>query len=324
MATVYLARDLKHDRLVAVKVLHPELAAALGPERFLAEIRTTGRLNHPHILPLLDSGESAGFLWYSMPYVDGESLRQRLAREHQLSLDDAVRIASEVGRALDYAHKQSIVHRDIKPENILLPAEGDTLVADFGIARALGGSERLTQTRLAIGTPAYMSPEQSGAEPDLDGRTDIYSLASVLSEMLAGQPPYTGPTAQAIAAKRFSDPVPSIRRLRSGVAETIDRAIMRALAPIPADRFRTAGQLVQALQPQAAISAEQPARPTTRSRIHPAVIALGIGLLLGLGFLFGWFRSNTASKAGITVRRLAVLPFENLGDTADAYFVDGM
>ena len=321
MATVYLARDLRHDRLVALKVLHRELAAALGPDRFLTEVRTTGRLNHPHILPMLDSGEGAGFLWYSMPFVDGESLRQKLQRERQLSLDDATRIAAEVGRALDHAHRHGIVHRDIKPENILLTAEGDTLVADFGIARALGG-ERLTQTGLAIGTPAYMSPEQSSAERDIDGRSDIYGLGSVLYEMLAGEAPYTGPTAQAITAKRFTDPVPSVRRVRSGVPETVDRAIMRALAQVPADRFPTAGQFAQAIQPQPAT--EPTTRPGSRSRIPKMAVALGIGFILGIGVLFGWLQSNAGSAPGDRVKRLAVLPFENLGDSTDAYFVDGM
>jgi eukaryotic-like serine/threonine-protein kinase len=199
MATVYLAEDLKHHRRVAVKVLRPELAAALGPERFLREIETTAGLRHPHILPLFDSGEAAGFLYYVMPYVEGESLEDRIARERQLSLDDAVRIAREVADALSYAHAHGVVHRDIKPGNILLEG-GHAVVADFGIARAVraAGDERLTQTGMAVGTPTYMSPEQASGETEVDGRSDLYSLACVLYEMLAGQPPFTGPTAESV------------------------------------------------------------------------------------------------------------------------------
>src|SRR6266853_2466309 len=208
MATVYLARDLKHARPVALKVLHPELAATLGPERFLREVQLTARLQHPHILTVHDSGEAAGRLWFTMPFVEGESLRDRLRRERQLPVDDALRIATEAARALDYAHHHGVVHRDIKPENILLTGDGSTLVADFGIARALGGDDGLTQTGFAVGTPAYMSPEQAAGDKTLDARTDVYSLASVLYEMLAGEAPWTGPTAQSIMAKRLSEPAP--------------------------------------------------------------------------------------------------------------------
>src|SRR5262245_59480953 len=215
MATVYLAGDLRHRRQVALKVLHSELAAMLGPERFLREIELTAGLQHPHILPLLDSGEVGGLLYYVMPYVEGESLRQRLQREPQLPLEEAYRLTREVAEALDYAHGKGIIHRDIKPENILL-SRGHALVADFGIALAAtqAGGGRLTETGLSLGTPAYMSPEQATADPKLDGRTDQYSLACVLYEMLAGEPPYTGPTAQAIIAKRFSEPVPHVSTVR--------------------------------------------------------------------------------------------------------------
>ena len=198
-ATVWLATDLRHDRPVALKVLNPELAAAVGPERFLHEIRTTARLTHPHILPLLDSGEADGFLYCAMPYVAGESLRARLEKEKQLPLDGALRIAREVADALSYAHAQGVVHRDIKPENILLES-GHAVVADFGIARAIdvAGGTRLTETGIALGTPAYMSPEQASGDRDLDGRSDLYSLGCVLYELLAGVPPFSGPTAESL------------------------------------------------------------------------------------------------------------------------------
>src|SRR5499425_3915687 len=196
MATVYLARDLKHDRPVALKVLLPELAASLGPDRFQREIKLAARLQHPHILTVHDSGETAGQLWFTMPYVEGESLRDRLRRERQLSVDDALRITREAAQALQYAHEHGVVHRDIEPENLLLTKDGNTLVADFGIARALGADEHLTQTGMSVGTPAYMSPEQASGDKALDARTDLYSLGAVLYEMLAGEPPYTGPTAQ--------------------------------------------------------------------------------------------------------------------------------
>ena len=206
MATVYLAHDLRHDRPVALKVLRPELAASLGPERFLREIRIAARLQHPHILPVHDSGEAASQLWYTMPYVEGESLRQRMAREGPLALDQAVRIATQVLSALGYAHAHGVIHRDIKPENILL--EGDeAVVADFGVARAItaAGQDRLTETGLALGTPAYMSPEQATATRELDGRSDLYAVGCVLYEMLAGQPPFLGATAQQLLARHAMD-----------------------------------------------------------------------------------------------------------------------
>jgi len=248
MATVFLAHDRKHDRPVALKVLHPELAATLGPERFQREIRLAARLQHPHILTVHDSGEASGRLWFTMPYVEGESLRDRLRRERQLPVGDALRIAGEAARALGYAHIHGVVHRDVKPENILLTRDGSTLVADFGIARALGGDDGLTQTGMAVGTPAYMSPEQAAGDRAIDGRTDQYSLASVLYEMLAGEAPWTGPTAQAIAAKRLTEPAPSVRAVRPNVPGPVDEAIRRALAPVAADRFPSLEQFAQALQ----------------------------------------------------------------------------
>ena len=250
MATVYLAHDLKHDRLVALKVLHPELAATLGPERFLREIKLAARLQHPHILPLFDSGESLGHLWYTMPYVEGESLRDRLRRERQLDLAEALRIARESIQALQYADDHGVVHRDIKPENILLTEDGNTLVADFGVAKAVdssGDSDRLTETGLALGTPAYMSPEQASAD-QVDARSDIYSLGCVLYEMLTGEPPFTGPTPQAVIAKRLSTPAVPPGVVRHAVPPALDAAVMRALAREPADRFSTATEFASALE----------------------------------------------------------------------------
>jgi serine/threonine-protein kinase len=331
MATVYLAHDLRHDRPVALKILLPELAASLGPERFQREIHFAARLQHPHILTVLDSGEAAGQLWFTMPFVEGESLRDRLRRERQLPVDDALRIATEAARALDYAHQHGVVHRDIKPENILLTRDGSTLVADFGIARALGADEGLTRTGLAVGTPAYMSPEQAAGDKGLDARTDLYSLASVLYEMLAGEAPFTGPTAQAIAAKRLTEPAPSVRAMRASVPESVDRAIRKALAPVAADRFSSAGQFAQALQPapvpappaaSTVATAVSPA-PERHRRVPVAALALILGLLIGAGALFAWRRGH-GNPESTGERRVAVLPFENLGDSADAYFADGI
>jgi serine/threonine-protein kinase len=248
MAIVYLAEDLKHHRQVAIKVLHPELAATLGATRFLREIEVTAQLEHPHILPLLDSGEAAGFVYYVMPYVEGESLRDRLRREKQIGIDDALQITREVADALEYAHSRGVVHRDIKPENLLL-ARGHVRVADFGIALALSASsdEQRTATGLALGTPAYMSPEQAAGEKALDGRSDLYSLGCVLYEMLAGDPPYVGTTPQAIIARRALDPVPSLRTVRANVPDSVVEAIERALEKVPGDRFTTAAEFAAAL-----------------------------------------------------------------------------
>jgi len=247
MATVYLADDVKHRRKVAVKVLRPELAAALGPDRFLQEVQIAARLNHPHILPLHDSGEADGFLFYVMPHVTGESLRQKLAREKQLPLTEALAITRQVASALSHAHEQGVIHRDVKPENILIH-EGEAMVADFGIALAASAaSDRLTETGIAVGTPEYMSPEQALGERQLDGRSDVYSLGCVLYEMLAGEPPYTGPTAQAVLAKRFADPVPGVRRLRAAVPAGVERALIKALARAPADRFPSTLAFAEAL-----------------------------------------------------------------------------
>ena len=257
MATVYLAHDLRHDRPVALKLLHPELAATLGPERFLQEIRTAAKLQHPHILPLFDSGEADGQLWYTMPYVEGETLRARIQREKQLPLDDALRITSQVLSALDYAHAHGVIHRDIKPENILL--EGDqAVVADLGIARAIGVAcdDRLTQTGMAVGTAVYMSPEQAVGQRDLDGRTDVYSLGVVLYEMLAGEAPFIGPSAQAIVARRLTEAPRPLRSARETVPAGVDQAVTKALARAPADRHRSAAAFSRRSGPR------HPARPS--------------------------------------------------------------
>ena len=248
MATVYLAHDLKHHRKVAIKVLRPELAAMLGPERFLREIQVTAQLTHPHILPVHDSGIADGLLYYVMPFVEGESLRDRLRRETQLPLDEALQLTRTVADALEFAHRRGVIHRDVKPENILLEA-GHAVVSDFGIALSVKDAtgERLTVTGLSVGTPAYMSPEQAMGERDPDARSDVYSLACVLYEMLAGEPPHTGPTAQALIAKRLADPVPSVRRLRPTVPAGVEEAIVRALAKVPADRFGSAEAFAEAL-----------------------------------------------------------------------------
>jgi eukaryotic-like serine/threonine-protein kinase len=330
MATVYLAHDLKHDRPVALKVMHPELATVLGPERFLREIKVVARLQHPHILPVHDSGEAAGQLWYTMPFVDGESLRARLLRDRQLPLEDALQITREVADALGYAHSQGVVHRDIKPDNILL-SRGHALVADFGVARALlaAGGDQLTATGMSVGTPAYMSPEQSLADPSLDGRSDLYGLGCVLYEMLAGETPYTGTSAQAILAKRLREPVPHVRTVRETVPEGIDGALTRMLAKAPADRFASARELVGALQATAAV----PTRPTQsppaaggrRSRSRPATaIVVSLGMVIAGTALFAWRRNGASIEAAGVAKTVAVLPFENLGDSADAYFADGM
>jgi eukaryotic-like serine/threonine-protein kinase len=345
MAVVYLAHDVRHDRPVALKVLLPELAASLGPERFQREIHLAARLQHPHILTVLDSGEAAGRLWFTMPFVEGESLRDRLRRERQLPVDDALRIAVEAARALDYAHKHGVIHRDIKPENILLTGDGSTLVADFGIARALGSlDDGLTQTGLAIGTPAYMSPEQAAGDKGLDPRTDLYSLASVLYETLAGEPPFTGPTAQAMAARRLTEPAPSVRALRPTVPPAVDEAIRKALAPVAADRFATAGQFAQALHVPATTTgaatvpspvttapaaAAEPARTVAPPRparrpVPVAAVALTAGLLIGGGLLFAWRHNGGGADPAGGRRIVAVLPFDNLGDSSDAYFADGV
>ncbi len=344
MATVYLARDAKHQRRVALKVLDPNLAASLGPERFRREITTAAQLQHPHILGVHDSGETAdGQLWFTMPYVEGESLRDRLRHERQMSVQDVARIVREVAGALDYAHQKGVLHRDIKPENILLTTGGDALLADFGIARALDASAAsegtsrggLTQTGLAVGTPQYMSPEQAAGERGLDARSDVFSLGAVCYEMLAGEPPFSAPTQQAIVAKILTTDAPSVRALRPDVSPAIEAILARALQRVPAERWRSAGEMAHALEAEAyaahtAASVATPApaslqRAPSRRRIPASALALILGLAIGGGALFAW-RSHTqgAAPADSGAIRLAVLPFENVGDTSDAYFADGV
>jgi serine/threonine-protein kinase len=280
MAIVFLAEDQKHHRKVAIKVLKPELAAALGRERFLREIETAAGLNHPHILPLHDSGEADGFLYYVIPYVEGESLRERLDRERQLPLDDALQIAREIADALSYAHSHNVLHRDIKPGNILLSA-GHSLVTDFGIARAITatGGGQLTEVGTLVGTPAYMSPEQVDGSQYIDGRADLF-------EMLVGEPPFRGSSLAAVIANRLSSPVPSPRAVRQLVPEAVDAAVRKAMANLPADRFATAAQFVEAL------GTPRPSEPT---------------------------------RAAAPDRSIAVLPFANMShDPENEYFSDGM
>ncbi len=312
MATVYRARDLRHDRPVALKVLRAELGAMLGEERFVREIRLTARLRHPHILPVFDSGAAGAWLWYVTPCVEGGSLRSRLDREGQLGLEDALGIARNVLGALAHSHREGIVHRDIKPENILLDA-GEAIVADFGIARALhqAGAERLTETGLALGTPAYMSPEQVTGDQALDARSDLYAVGCVLYEMLAGEPPYTGPTAQAVFGKKLMGAVPSVRAVRPSIPISVDACIARALAPAPVDRFDTAEEFARALEAAriGEISARQPASgplPRPRRISRTALLAAATATVI-VGTFVTWRRSGSGPPVMAT--RLAVLPF---------------
>jgi eukaryotic-like serine/threonine-protein kinase len=323
MATVYLAQDLKHHRRVALKVLRPELTQALGPDRFLREIEIAAQFTHPHILPVFDSGEAGGFLYYVMPYVVGESLRSRLVREGQLPVEDAVEITCEVANALAYAHAQGIVHRDIKPENILL-AEGHAVVADFGIARAISAVAGTTQdnttgTGLVLGTPLYMSPEQSGGHSRLDGRADIYSLGCVLYEMLAGEPPFTGPNARAVTAQHAQDSPPPLRLKRPGLPALVEQAVVKALHKLPADRFASAAEFEAALprhptppEPQVP-TVPMPAYRRSRriSRVTWALIgALALG---GALTATAFHRRNTPS---LDPSLYIVLPFRHRAESA--------
>ncbi len=274
MATVYLAQDKKHDRAVALKVLHPELSSSLGPDRFLREIKVAARLNHPHILPLHDSGEANGFLYYVMPYVEGESLRSRLNRTGKLPLDEALYLARGIAGALDYAHRQRVVHRDIKPENIMLH-EGEAMVMDFGIAKAVSAAagDTLTQTGMMVGTPAYVSPEQAAGEAEIDGRSDQYSLACMLFEVLTGKKAFTGATTQAVLSKRFTDPVPSLHKIDPTVPDEIDEAISKAMSKEPAERYTTSGEFAKALVwPKVST----PSDPTTVKAQAPAPKSIAV------------------------------------------------
>src|SRR4051812_1434119 len=296
MATVYLARDIKHDRHVALKVLHPDLAAALGAERFLAEIKTTANLQHPHILPLHDSGEADGHLFYVMPFVAGETLRARITREQLLPVDDALRIAREVASALDYAHRHDVVHRDIKPENILLH-DGSALVADFGIALAVqsAGGQRMTQTGLSLGTPQYMSPEQAMGERDITARSDVYALGAVTYEMLVGEPPFSGPTAQAIVAKVITDEPRPLMPQRKSIPAPVEAAVLTALQKLPADRFGTAAEFstaLDALEPTSRVAA-----PVARRA--RAITAVLMAIAVAIGFVAATLLRGGATSSDV-------------------------
>jgi len=294
MATVYLAADLKHDRQVAIKVLRPELAAVIGADRFLSEIKTTANLQHPHILPLFDSGAADGFLYYVMPLVEGETVRDRIAHEKQLPIADAVRIASEVASALDYAHRRGVIHRDIKPENILLH-DGSALVADFGIALAASkaGGTRMTETGMSLGTPHYMSPEQAMGEREITARSDVYALGCVLYEMLLGEPPFTGPTAQSIVAKVMTEKPAGLIARRERIPPEVEDTVLTALEKLPADRFATASEFASALS-----GGGTPGTGSRSSRVLPSRPAAPLPRLIALGLfactvaaaLWGWLR----------------------------------
>ena len=351
MGAVYLARDIKHDRSVAIKVLHPEFAQSLGAERFLREVSVTAKLSHPHILPLYDSGDANGFLYYVMPLIEGEDLGDRITREKQLPIKDAVLIAKEVAEALGYAHSMGLVHRDIKPGNIMLSG-GHAIVVDFGIARAVdaAGGEKITQTGMSVGTPAYMSPEQSSGE-EVDARADLYSLGCVLYEMLVGQIPFTGPTPMAIMARHTMDTVPPPTIMREAIPDELEDVIMQAMAKTPADRFQTGMEMTEALDMvdvytamhrRPSIAMRQSgmmrksvvgrqsamfdiAQPWWRRALVPGVAGLtAVGIAAGAWAAFG--RSGgTALGSGLDPQRIAVLYFDDLSsDGALSGIADGL
>jgi TolB-like protein/tRNA A-37 threonylcarbamoyl transferase component Bud32 len=348
MATVYLARDPRHERDVAIKVLRPELAASIGADRFLREIKVAAQLQHPNILGLYDSGETAGFLYYVMPFVEGESLRARLDRETQLALPDAIQLTCEVAEALQHAHKHGIIHRDIKPENILIQS-GHALVADFGIARAVSqaGGDKLTETGMAVGTPHYMSPEQGLGGNHVDGRSDEYSLGCVLYEMLVGQPPFDGPNAMAILARHSMEGVPSLQVVRNSIPDEIEDAVMRALEKTPADRFATVADFAQALceadlGPLARRTSRSmqgirrttprgvPATPKRAKGPLVAIVAAALAIVAGsgVGAWRYWHRAPVTSGAlvsGLDPHRIAVLYFQDeSGRDSTRYLADGL
>jgi TolB-like protein len=318
MATVWLAEDLKNNRAVALKVLRPDLTSVLNAERFVRETKITGRLTHPHILPLFDSDKQNGFLYYVMPYVPGETLRQRLQREKQLPVDDALRITREVADALDYAHRQGVVHRDIKPENILL-SEGHALVADFGIARAIAAAapdDKLTETGLAVGTLHYMSPEQAAGDREIDGRTDIYALGCVLYEMLAGVPPFQGATAESVLRQHLIETPRSLATFRPGLDPRVERAILKALAKAPADRWSNGAEFLGALSGARTAVDRQPGQRSRRMTM--AVLGGALAVVVSAALLRWLPNTRTANT-------LAVLYFDNLSDdSADVYLADGL
>jgi tRNA A-37 threonylcarbamoyl transferase component Bud32 len=327
MATVYLAQDLKHDREVAIKVLRPELAAVIGAERFLQEIRTTANLQHPHILPLHDSGQVDGTVFYVMPYIGGESLRDRLTREKQLPIDEALRVGREVADALGYAHERGIIHRDIKPENILLQ-RGHALVADFGIALAASrtGSSRMTETGMSLGTPHYMSPEQAMGERELSPRSDVYALGCVCYEMLCGEPPFTGPTPQAIVARVMTDTPRSLRSQRQTVPENVEAAVLQALEKLPADRFGSAGDFAAALgQPsftRTTVAARRAAAPAGTARWRRVAIGFGVvAAVLAVALAMALQRADDSTAPAPVIRfEVAVpdsIPIDRIAITPD-------
>ncbi len=324
MATVYLAHDLKHDRKVAIKVLKPELGAVLGPERFLDEIKVTANLQHPNLLPLFDSGASAGLLYYVMPFVEGETLRAQLDRENQLPIDDVVRLTTLIAGALDYAHERGVVHRDLKPENILLQA-GQPVIADFGIALAVAqaGGSRITETGLSLGTPHYMSPEQAAGDRVIDARSDQYALGAVTYEMLTGEPPHTGATAQVIIARLMTEKPRSVRATRSTVSVGMEQAIERALAKTPADRFPSCGAFAKALVGEASASSHM-ARVFTRRWRAAAGIA-GVAAVAVIAWLMAGRKDTPTGSVAPRSKSIAVLPLVNVGgDSTQEYFADGM
>ncbi len=352
MATVYLAIDQKHKRRVAVKVMRPELAATLGADRFLREVEIAGQLSHPHILPMHDSGESDGLLYYVMPYVPGETLREKL-QKGALPVDDALRLAREIAEALAYAHRQGIVHRDIKPANILL-SEGHALVADFGIARAVGegGGEALTKTGLAVGTPQYMAPEQATAEKDVDGRADIYATGAILYEMLAGEPPFVGPSARIILTRSLTEAPRTLAGVRQGLPVALDTVVQKALAKNPVDRYATGEALISAIDSMRQVGMSSGSSPvvTAPTEVVPASTKAASSvmdampkrmfsgrnlMIAGAAALVVWAigatvmagragRAGAAGAAASGSNRIAVLPFENQGATTDEYFADGI
>ena len=332
MALVYLARDVKHERFVALKTLRAEIAISLGRERFLREIKLAAGLQHPNILPVYDSGEAAGMLFYVMPFVEGESLRDRLEREPQLPIEDALQIAKEVAEALAYAHSHDVVHRDIKPENIMLSG-GHAIVTDFGLARAVSaaGGDKLTKTGIAIGTPAYMAPEQGMASGHVDRRSDIYSLACVLYETLAGQAPFTGPTAQSIIARHSLDAVPRLKIVRDAIPDDLEAVIERALEKVPADRYQTSGEFAKALTAASTgrvsrVTKHRPSVFNTLRRRRPVAIAIGLVLLVAITWAVLGRRGSTGARtAGLDLRHVAVLYFEDLSpDSSLGFLADGL
>jgi serine/threonine-protein kinase len=357
MATVYLATDQKHKRKVAVKVMRPELAATLGAERFLREVEIAGQLSHPHILPMYDSGESEGLLYYVMPFVPGETLREKLQRDGALPVEEALRLAREVAEALAYAHRQGIVHRDIKPANILL-SEGHALVADFGIARAVGdaGGEQLTRTGIAVGTPQYMAPEQATGEKEVDGRADVYATGAVLYEMLAGEPPFTGPSARIILTRSLTEAPRALTAARQGLPPALDAVVQKALAKNPVDRYSTGEALIGAIDSMRQVGMSSGSSPVATSpvvtapatEVVPATtkavsaamdampkrwLSLRTLAMAGAAALVVWAVTATViasrgtvpvAKTGKAGNRIAVLPFQNQGASSDEYFADGI